>query len=487
MSAHLSWIPLAVATTLVGKLLVPAQDWQTVDDFALAGSNAEAHGVAVDAAGGIYVVGTASGHGIVRYSADGGSSWITRDDFVYPSQANNLFNAIAIDHQGALYVGGAGGPHWIVRRSTDQGLTWQTVDDFYKPFINPGDPGTNGVVYSLSSDAEGRVYGTGLLHIPGPTYNRWWVRGSGIGGTNWDTRLVIFSGYAGVSQLTCAGEDVYVEGKVSDSIVTTGLILRSSDYGATWTTNFQATNEAYAITSDSAANLYAAGNKWNSTNGWPTTTDWRVRKAAPGGTNWSTLDAVSYNDSADGGMAPSPSSIAIDAAGNICVAGRVQNTWIIYDGYWTTYAGNETWFTRQFSAASGQWSTTDLFSYYPTNSPNWTNMHSVSLGTAIAPDGSTFVVGYGTSESGQRRWVVRKRAASTDAPRLQIAVAGQSVVVSWPAACTNSILEWTDPTGANQLWQNFTGTVRVVNGRNTATVELSSGVRSFRLKSTTAH
>src|SRR5882672_7952781 len=37
--------------------------------------------------------------------------------------------------------------------------------------------------------------------------------------------------------------------------ISTGLILRSSDYGATWTTNFQATNEVYyAISSDFAGN-----------------------------------------------------------------------------------------------------------------------------------------------------------------------------------------------------------------------------------------
>ena len=70
---RISSILLALAFTLMGKVVLPAQDWQTVDDFALGSGNAAAHGVAADAAGGIYVVGTANGHGIVRYSADGGS------------------------------------------------------------------------------------------------------------------------------------------------------------------------------------------------------------------------------------------------------------------------------------------------------------------------------------------------------------------------------------------------------------------------------
>ena len=103
------WIPLAVAATLLGTLAVSAQEWQTVDDFAFALGNAEAHGVAVDLTGGIYVVGTANGHAIVRYSGDGGSNWITRDDFVYPSETNNVFNAVTVDNQGTVFVGGTGG------------------------------------------------------------------------------------------------------------------------------------------------------------------------------------------------------------------------------------------------------------------------------------------------------------------------------------------------------------------------------------------
>ena len=68
--SQVRWIPLAVAATIIGKLALLAQDWQTVDDFAPTAGDAEAHGVAIDAAGGIYVVGTANGHGIVRRSTD---------------------------------------------------------------------------------------------------------------------------------------------------------------------------------------------------------------------------------------------------------------------------------------------------------------------------------------------------------------------------------------------------------------------------------
>src|SRR5262245_57710006 len=140
-------IPLAWAAMLAGKLALPAQDWQTVDDFAITGGDAVAHGVATDAAGRIYVVGTASGHGIVRYSADDGSNWVTRQDYVHPCAANTVFNAVTLDKRGSVFVGGTGGGRWITRRSTDQGVTWETVDDYYRPFQPPAEPGTNGVVY----------------------------------------------------------------------------------------------------------------------------------------------------------------------------------------------------------------------------------------------------------------------------------------------------------------------------------------------------
>jgi len=478
MQTHPYWIPFAVAATLMGTVVVPAQNWRTVDDFALATGDAEAHGVAVDAAGRVYVVGTANGHGIVRYSADGGTNWVTRDDFLYPSITNNVFNAITINHQGYLFVGGASGGHWIVRRSTDQGVTWAIVDDFWRPRNGP-EEGTNAAVYSLSSDGQGRVYGAGLMRRTGPSYNNWWIRRSGVEGTNWDAKLLLFSGYTEVSQITWGGEDVYVTGSINLGDFTTGLILRSGDHGVTWSTNFEAIQDVYyAITSDSVGNVYSAGNRWSSNS-----YDWLVRKAAPDGTNWTILDRVSYGDSSgDRVDQASPSSIAVDAAGDVSVTGQLREPWVIYGTNGTTYGGNQFWFTRQYSVATGEWNTTDLFSY-STNSTSSTNTHAIANGTAIAPDGSRFAVGYGTSESGQHRWVVRKREAFNSRPRLQIALGNGSVAVSWPAFYTNSILQWSDSAGANPLWLTFAGTVCVTNGQNTATFDQTPGVRFFRLKS----
>jgi hypothetical protein len=395
---------IVLAPMLMGQRVLHAQDWQTVDDFALGNGDAEAHGVATDAAGGIYVVGTANGHGIVRYSADDGSNWITRDDFVYPSETNSLFNTVTVDYQGSVFVGGtAAGEgyffrHWLVRRSTDHGLSWETVDDYYRPYIRPGDYGTNGTVYSLSSDGQGRVYGGGPLIRTGCSCYPWWcIRGNSIGGTNWDTKLLAFPGYSDFAQLTCAGENVYATGKVDENV---GLIVRSGDHGATWTTVFQGIRDFHtALTADAVGNLYSAGYSMTSTS-----TVWLVRLAAPGGTNWTTLDRSveplgAYNSALPDGHYPTARAIAVDAAGNVCVTGDQ----VTYIPQGSIYIAVGSWFTRQYLAATGQWSTTDLFSYS-------TNKFEMARGAAIAPSGSVFTVGYGTSDSGQRRWIVRKRA-----------------------------------------------------------------------------
>src|SRR5207248_10130745 len=112
--------------------------------------------------------------------------------------------------------------------------------------------------------------------------------------------------------------------------------------------NLEATNEVdYSITSHSAGNVYSAGNRWNSTS-----VDWLVRKAAPGGTNWTTLDRSSYDDSSGGGVdQPNPRSIAIDAAGNMCAAGQFLDHWVTYGTNSATYGATRTWFPRQYTIA----------------------------------------------------------------------------------------------------------------------------------------
>src|SRR4029077_18219319 len=162
-----------------------------------------------------------------------------------------------------------------------------------------------------------------------------------------------------IARATCAREDVYVTGSTDgQDDAGVGLILRSSDHGGTWTPVFQGIHDHHReITADSAGNLYSAG--YSSTS---TSIVWLVRQSAPGGTTWITLDSLSSetfpNGLSPGGYYPSATSIAVDAAGNVCVAGQLLGSVINPITGGATYSQN--WFTRQYLVATGQWSTTDL-------------------------------------------------------------------------------------------------------------------------------
>ncbi len=437
------FVPVLLAFTSLGA---SAKGWRTVDDFGPADADAEACGIATDASGGLYVVGVANDHAVVRYSFDAGSNWITRDNFTLPPQTPgagpSAYNAVTVDAQGAVYAGGCSGDHWIIRRSADQGVTWRTVDDYYRPMIPPWQPGTNGVVYSLASDPQGRVYALGLMRPTGPSYNYWWIRGGGIGGANWTTRLLLFSGYGSPAQLACAGDNLFASGSY-DMDPSRGLILESPDRGASWTTNFTVADDLpRALAANAAGNVYAAGRRWLANSA-----QWVVRRWT---TNWTILDS--------GGNAPlllTPEALAVDAAGNALVVG----------------SAGLNWFTRQYSTAAGEWSTTDLFAYS-------TNGWSESRGAVTTLSGDVYVAGSGTADSGCRRWLVRKKAAP---PRLRIAVAVAGAALSWETGDPDWELQWTDSV-ADGNWQSYTGLVTSVGWLRTAACDPTPGPRFFRLR-----
>lgn len=133
--------------------------WSNVDTFQLASSkSAVAMGVIANTFG-IYVVGSAynvtqgitSSHWIVRKSTNGGSSWVTVDD--YQVVANNSTQAccIASDPNGNLFVAGSGAGKWIVRKSAGGTGPWTTVDVFQN-----GSAAT--IPNAIAADSFGNVF-----------------------------------------------------------------------------------------------------------------------------------------------------------------------------------------------------------------------------------------------------------------------------------------------------------------------------------------
>jgi hypothetical protein len=102
--------------------------WTTVDDYALFGSgNQVALGFTADASGNLFVAGSASAsatggpyYWIVRENPGGAGIWSNVDNFPYTSGAEA--HAVAADGIGNVFVGGQGSPasgavHWLVRKN----------------------------------------------------------------------------------------------------------------------------------------------------------------------------------------------------------------------------------------------------------------------------------------------------------------------------------------------------------------------------------
>ncbi|OFZ43280.1 MAG: hypothetical protein A2485_00015 [Bdellovibrionales bacterium RIFOXYC12_FULL_39_17] len=205
-------------------------------------------------------------------------------------------------------------------------------------------------------------------------------------------------------------------------------IIRKWD-GSSWTTiedYMGSTNNLYALTSDNAGNIYAAG----VTSGYP---KWTVRKW--NGTAWSTIDEyqMELNQEAEA------HALTADNFGNVYTAGYARNTagyyfWIVkkWDGSsWTVIdnyqlAANKIaqasaltsdgtniystgcaqdasnyfhWIVRKWDGSS--WSTIGDYRYVATKASN---------GTALTLDGNGYLYtsGYVRDASNYLHWIVRK-------------------------------------------------------------------------------
>jgi len=123
------------------------------------------------------------------------------------------------------------------------------------------------------------------------------------------------------------------------------LVRRSTDGGATWSNvdTFQLSSSKPAVAMGITANasgIYVVGHAYN-LNKSITSSHWIVRKSTNGGNSWTTVD--------DYQLTPDNSSqarcIALDANGNVVVAGSAAGKWII----------------RKSAGGTGAWMTVDVF------------------------------------------------------------------------------------------------------------------------------
>jgi len=157
---------------LVRRSTDNGQTWTNVDSYT--GSDiATSTGVWPEsiyedpATGRIFVGGTvympAAHYGVIRMSADRGTTWSRVEQFQYASgQPSYVISNFAKDSSGALYWGGCGTnsggtlSYGIIRKSIDQGSTWSTYAT-----IAPSGTNTAVCIYGLHITSNGTVYATG--------------------------------------------------------------------------------------------------------------------------------------------------------------------------------------------------------------------------------------------------------------------------------------------------------------------------------------
>jgi hypothetical protein len=141
--------------------------WATAQTYQLsAGNDSQVYGMGQDPTGNIYAVGSASDgtnvRWIVQKSTDNGANWSVVHNYLYPSGQASEAHAIASDSSGNLYVAGnatdsTGLKHWIVEYSTNGGTSWATSRDY---------PNTTykAMAYGITVDHNNNIYSCGTTY-----------------------------------------------------------------------------------------------------------------------------------------------------------------------------------------------------------------------------------------------------------------------------------------------------------------------------------
>ena len=293
-------------------------------------------GVAVDAAGNLYIadtnnnrirkvapggtISTVAGTGTSGYSGDGGPA--TSAQLHYPS-------GVAVDSSGNLYI--ADSYNYRIRKVAPGGTISTLAGTGTQGYSGDGGPATSAKLdypYGVAVDSSGNLYIADMRNYrvrkvaPGGTIST--VAGTGTSGYSGDggpatsAKLSYTSGVAVDSSgnLYIADEGnnrirKVAPGGTISTVAGTGTSGYSGEGGPATSAQL---NTPYGVAVDAAGNLYIAD-----------TNNKRIREVAPGGTIWTVAGDGHSTYSGDGGPAISaslynPTGAAVDATGRVYVA-----------------------------------------------------------------------------------------------------------------------------------------------------------------------
>ena len=338
--------------------------------------------------------------------------------------------------------------------------------------------GTNGDAQfsgpaNLAMDTNGNLYvadgGNNTIRKITPVGTNWVVStiagnaGSGGGsadGTNGNAQFNVPSGIA-----VDAGGNLYVADTGNETIrkimpagtnwVVTTIAGKAGSYGSANGTNSTARfNGPSSIAVDAGGNLYVAD-----------TYDHTIRKLAPAGTNWvvSTIAGTPGSHGSNDGTNGSaqffyPYGLTVDGASNLYVADTYNST------------------IRKVAPVGTNWVVSTLGGVAGTSdSADGTGAGALfNTPYAIAADGAGNLYVADTGNSTIRMGQI------AEVPNLTIGLTAlNGVIVSWPALGSYNLQTNADLTPAN--WGNYAGALTTSNGTNRVTIPSLAGNLFFRL------
>ncbi|MEI6949683.1 SBBP repeat-containing protein [Paraflavisolibacter sp. H34] len=317
-------------------------------------ANDVAAAIAVDASGNVYVTGYSKGsatgydYATIKYGSDGSQKWLAR--YSGPGNFPDEANAIAVDAAGNVYVAGfstAGATnkdYVAIKYNAAGAQLW------VKKYNGPGNLADE--VTALAVDASGNVYVTGYSKGSAATdYDYATIKYTAAGVQQW---LARYNGpankpdYANALRVDASG-NVYVTGYSAGS--TSGGDYATVKYTAAgvqqWAARYNGpaniSDEAIDLAADAAGNVYVTGYS----KGANYTAEYAtIKYNAAGVQQW----AAKYNSSSLGFSFNMPSALSMDASGNVYVTGLSAVDDYLYSGDFATVkynnAGVQQWVKR---------------------------------------------------------------------------------------------------------------------------------------------
>jgi uncharacterized delta-60 repeat protein len=282
----------------------------------------EAHALAVDNSGNVYVTGCSYGgsthldYATIKYSPDGNQLWVRR----YNGPGNNIDIPweLAVDSSGNVYVtgytstSGSNYDYATIKYNTDGSELW--VERYNSPW-NEGDQAT-----ALAVDNSGNVYVTGRSDT-GTSADYATVKYNPDGNQIWVSR---YNGDANLGDWAYAlavdsSHNVYVTGlsTVNDQNEDYATVKYGPDGNQLWVSRYNGPGNgyerAYDLAVDNSGNVYVTGYSPGSGTG----NDYATVKYSPGGNQ---LWVARYNGPENGN--DQATALAADNSGNVYVTGQ---------------------------------------------------------------------------------------------------------------------------------------------------------------------